>query len=155
MTRRPCRDSSGLIEPSSAVVMRPTSTSEADWGTCCEAPTPSRRAVMKRSGPRSSAKLRRYHQVGIKRGESSFIVRVRRKGGEPTAGCVFFYPIWLVTRLRWQFSDRLWTAELSAAGRSGIGRKFKQEEFATADEAVARGEEWTVAVEQGLFDPQS
>ena len=96
--------------------------------------------------------LRRFRSVAIKRPDGYISVRVRRRGVESTAGCIVAAPIWLWTRMRWQFSSRQWTAEMAVAGRLGVGRTVKTEAFATHEAAMARALEWCAAVEGGEND---
>jgi hypothetical protein len=66
-------------------------------------------------------KLRR-----IKRPNGAFVVRRRRAGVEPGGGCLLLAPIWLVTRLRWQFgTQRQWAVELGVVPPSRLGGLIK------------------------------
>ena len=101
---------------------------------------------------RSPETIEKVGRVVISRPGQRIHVRVRRKGVEPTSGCVVFIPIWLVTRLRWQFSDHLWTAELAFARDSSLAHPEQVHDFPTREQALALAGEWIAQASEGDFD---
>lgn len=93
----------------------------------------------------------------IKRPHGTYVVQVRRSGVEPSGGCLLAFPIWLVTRLRWELShDRSWSVEvvapLSVRKVIQAQRRLRQESFATEEAAMKAAEGIAQRVAAGDFD---
>ena len=93
----------------------------------------------------------------IKRPHGTYFVQVRRSGVEPSGGCLLGFPLWLVTRLRWQLShDRSWTVEVVAplALRQLIRsqRRLLLESYETEEAAMKAAEGIAQRAAGGEFD---
>lgn len=92
-----------------------------------------------------------FRQLGRVPGEAArvakhdgvtYVVRVRRHQVEPSGGCLLGFPIWVVTRLRWQVSGtREWSVETMRMRRSGLGgERVRSERFRTRSDAMKSAE---------------
>lgn len=77
----------------------------------------------------------------IKRPTGTFFVVAGRTGVQPSGGCAVGFPIWLVSRLRWQAGARTWSVEavapLSRRRWNSTLRRLDRWDFASRDEAEA------------------
>ena len=92
----------------------------------------------------------------IKRDSRTYFVWVRRTGVEPSGGCLLGFPIWIVTRLRWEISsDRSWSVEVANPFnirhplQVHSKRRLLHEVFDTEDAAMAAAAEIAARVEAG------
>ena len=93
----------------------------------------------------------------VERHRGTYFVQVRRRGVEPSGGCLLGFTIRLLTRLRWQASDdRAWSVEVVApmtARRPLLTqRRLLHETYDTEDAAVEAAAKVLKRVERGDFD---
>ena len=90
---------------------------------------------------------------GFKRPGGNLAVRYRRTGVEP-AGFDFLFPIWAITRIRWQFGPRTWSVEVNAPGRfrNALTNRVFEERVATRALAWELAQRVAERVERGEFD---
>lgn len=95
----------------------------------------------------------------VKRENRTYFVQVRRRRVEPSGGCLLGFPIWLVTRLRWQISPgRPWSVEVvgSASLRRPLlsQRRLLHITFETEEAAMIASAEIVERVGSGDFDEE-
>lgn len=95
----------------------------------------------------------------VKREGRYYCVQVRRRGVEPSGGCLLGFPFWLVTRLRWQISpSRLWSVEVvgPASLRRALltQRRLLHLTFETKEAAMIAAAEFVDRVGSGEFDQE-
>lgn len=110
---------------------------------------------MERSTHGVTRALARSHMqpFPVRRPRGVVTVLVRRSGVAPTAGCAIAAPIWLVTRLKWQFSDRTWSVEVASApkGRARL-RPVEQSTYDTRAEADSAATDIIERAKAGEYD---
>lgn len=90
----------------------------------------------------------------FKRPPGAVAVRYRRTGVEP-AGLDIFFPVWAVTRLRWQLrKQKTWTVEVTTEGGSSflLNRPVFAETVCDRAAAWALAQEIAERVERGELD---
>lgn len=92
----------------------------------------------------------------IKRPSGVYFVVAGRTGVETGGGCALAFPLWAITRLRWQFGPRSWSVEVSAPWTlnrwNAHLRRLEQWTFESRREAEAFIPEVVERVRRGEFD---
>lgn len=101
----------------------------------------------------SEDRLQRFGRIAVKRPGGRFIVRVRQEGVESSGGWPPFFPISLVTWLRWRKGERRWCAEVYVAATSGFGGTLLEASAHDRHaEAMAAATAWVRAIARGERD---
>lgn len=94
--------------------------------------------------------------VPVERPTGTYFVHSGRTGLEPSGGCAVGFPVWAITRLRWQFGARSWSIEVSAPWSrkrwNSRLRRVQRWTFDTCAEAEALMPEVIQRVHNGEFD---
>ena len=92
----------------------------------------------------------------VKRPTGTFFVVAGRTGVQPSGGCAVGFPIWLVSRLRWQAGPRTWSVEavapLSRQRWNTRLRRLDRWDFDSRDAAEAFVPEVVRRLSDGEYD---
>lgn len=94
--------------------------------------------------------------TAIVRPSGTYFVLIGRTGVEPSGDIALGFPLWAITRLRWQFGPRTWSVEVSAPWSrrrwNSRARRLKRWSFKTRGEAEAFFPEAVELARRGDFD---
>ena len=90
----------------------------------------------------------------IKRPTGRLAVTFRRTGVQSAAGCLLFFPVWLISRLLWSRGDRTWSIAVRTIGptRWQVNTPVFEERVESREAGRAVAADVLERVRRGEFD---